>query len=180
MTNSAAAKEYAKALFMLAGRTDRIEAVAADFRAFLDLLDEDRRLKLFLLAPQISAEKKREVFRAALEGKVGGEFLKFLLVTVSKRRQDILGEIHEAFHEELNRHYDRVEVSTVSAVELTDNERKRLTDRLAGHLGKNVSLITAIDPRLLGGLICRIGDVVYDGSLRRRINRLHHQMLKAQ
>ncbi|MCE5273363.1 ATP synthase F1 subunit delta [bacterium] len=180
MTNSVAAKEYAKALFLLARRTDRIEVIAGDFEAFIHILETDPKLRLFLLAPQISAEKKGQVFRDALGGKVDDNFLRFLLVVFEKRRHDLLEEINVAYHEELDRYYDRVEVAAATAVEMTESENSALSAKLAGRLGKKIVLRTKVDPRLLGGLVCRIGDVVYDGSLRRRIDRLYHQMLKAQ
>jgi F-type H+-transporting ATPase subunit delta len=180
MINTAAAKEYARALFLLARRTGRIEEIAADFEAFIRLLESDPKLRLFLLAPQISAENKRLAFQEALDGKGDENFLRFLLVTINKRRHDILTGINEAYREELNCYYNRQDIEVATAVELTGSEKERLSARLAGRLGKKIALRTKVDPHLLGGLVCRIGDVVYDGSLRRRIDRLYHQMLKAQ
>ena len=180
MINTAAAKEYARALFLLARRTARIEEIASDFEAFIRLLETAPKLRLFLLAPQISSDKKCRAFREALEGKVDDNFLRFLLVTISKRRHGILEGINEAYREELNGYYNRQDVEVATAVELTGSEQEKLSAGLSGRLGKKVELKTKVDPHLLGGLVCRIGDVVYDGSLRRRIDRLYHQMLKAQ
>ncbi len=97
---------------------------------------------------------------------------------VDKRRQDILPGIHEAYNDQANQYFKRVEVFAASAVELTDKECGLLSDKLARHLGSSVLLRTRVDPGLLGGLVCRIGDTVYDGSLRGRLNRLGRQILK--
>jgi F-type H+-transporting ATPase subunit delta len=180
MNNNAVAKEYAKALFLLASRTERIDRIAQDFADFAGLVKKSGELRRFLEVPQLSAETKKELLERNLRGRVDEYFLKFLLVLIDKRRQDQLLEIQAAYETELDRFYNRIEVAAESAVELTESERGSLIARLTGHLGRTVVLKLKVDPRLLGGLVCRIGDMIYDGSIRRRIDRLCHQMLTAK
>lgn len=178
MNTSAAEKEYAKALFMLARRTDKIDKIASEFADLFELIESNRKVKYFLLAPQLSAEKKHRLLKAAFEGRVDEHLYKFFQVLIDKRRQDLLAGIYRAYNDQVNEHFNRVEAFTSSAVELTEKERGSLIDRLSKHLGRSVVLKTSVDPHLLGGLVCRIGDLVFDGSLRGKLVRLGQQILK--
>jgi len=180
MITSSIAKEYAKALFLLARRTDKIDIIDDELDSFTRLVESHKMIKHFLLAPQLSTETKVEVLKKVLSGKVDDDFLRFLLVLVTKRRQDFLAAINAAYKTEVNKYYNRIEVEVEAAVELTPKERDTLRDRLARHFKQNVVIRAFVNPSLLGGLICRIGDMVYDGSLRQRMQRLSNQMLKAK
>ena len=105
---------------------------------------------------------------------------KFLMVLTERHRQALLAEMCATYKAELDKYYNRVEVSVESTVDLNDKERKSLSSKLSGYLKRDVVLKIDVNPRLLGGLVCRIGDVVYDGSLRRRLDLLSNQMLKAK
>jgi len=180
MITSSVSKEYAKALFLLARRVDKLEEIGHELESFNSLVESNKPIKNFLLTPQLSAETKVEVLKRALSGKVSEELCKFLLVTTQKRRQDQLPGICSSYREELNRFYNRVDVFIESAVDLTDKEQNALVRKLSEHLKRKVVARLKVNPNLLGGLICRIGDAVYDGSIRRRMRSLSNQMLKAK
>ncbi|MFH1069931.1 MAG: ATP synthase F1 subunit delta [Candidatus Glassbacteria bacterium] len=180
MITSTVAREYAKALFQLAKQTDRLDELAGELNAFTALVRADRSIRNFLSAPSLSMEKRITSLKKVLAGRVSDQFLKFVLVLCSKRRQDQLEGICASYHLELDRYYNRIEVLVHSAVELSETECRSLTDKLAGQLKRKIVLRASVDRNLLGGMVCRIGDVVYDGSLRRRMQRLSEQMLKAK
>ncbi|MEA2062538.1 MAG: F0F1 ATP synthase subunit delta [Gemmatimonadota bacterium] len=178
MITSAAEKEYAKALFMLALRTDKIDTIGEEFAELVQLVEGNRTIKNFLLAPQLSAKKKHRLIKTAFEGRIDKHLFKFLQVLIDKRRQDLLTGIYEAYTGQVNEHYNRVEVSASSAVELTGEEREALKSKFSRHLDRTVVIKTTVDPSLLGGLVCQIGDKVLDGSLRGKLERMGRQILK--
>jgi F-type H+-transporting ATPase subunit delta len=180
MRTTTVSKEYARALFMLARREDKLDQVGAELAVFVELVRTHKLVGGFLLAPQISTDNKIGVLRKALTGKLGPEVVKFLLLTCTKRRLDQLTAIGANYAELLNKHYNRLEVTATSAKALTDSEKKSLADKIAAHLKQEVIIKASVDSSLVAGLVCRIGDVVYDGSLRRRIQLLSNQMLKAK
>ncbi len=180
MRTTTVSKEYARALFMLARREDKLDRVGAQLAAFIELVHAHKLIGGFLLAPQISTDTKIEVLRKALTGKLEPEVVKFLLVTCAKRRLDQLEAIGADYEELLNKHYNRIEVTATSARALTESEQKSLASKIAAHLKQEVVIRASVDSSLVAGLVCRIGDVVYDGSLRRRIQLLSNQMLKAK
>ncbi|MBN2290120.1 MAG: ATP synthase F1 subunit delta [Candidatus Glassbacteria bacterium] len=178
MSTSAVEKEYAKALFMLAQRTDKIDLIAGQYGELVELIESNRQVKFFLLAPQISAEKKHRLLKKAFEGRIDQHLFKFLQVLIDKRRQNLLSGIYRAYAEQVNIYLNRVEAFAATAVKLTEQEHGALADSLGRHLGCSVMLRDSVDPHLLGGLVCRIGDMVYDGSLRGKLVRLGQQILK--
>ena len=180
MITSTVAREYAKALFQFAKQTDKLDAIGAELDSFTALVKSDRRIRNFLLAPSLAMEKRIASLKKAFSGRVSEQFLKFLLVLCIKRRQDQLEGICTAYNENLYRYYRRIEVIVDSAVELSEAESRLLADMLAARLERTVVIKATVDRNLLGGLVCRIGDVVYDGSLRRKLVRLSEQMLKAK
>ena len=180
MRTTTVSKEYARALFMLARREEKLDQVGAELAAFIELVRTNKLVGSFLLAPQIGTKTKVEVLRKALTGKLGPEIIKFLLVTCVKRRLDQLEAIGADYEGLLNKHYNRIEVTAASARKLTDSEIKSLADKIAAHLKQEVVIRASVDDSLIAGLVCRIGDVVYDGSMRRRIQLLSNQMLKAK
>lgn len=180
MRTTTVSKEYAKALFMLASREGKIDLIGAELAAFVRIIGDNERVGMFLLAPQISTAAKGEVLRKAITGKLSQEVVKFVLVTCAKRRLDELEAIAANYEDMLNEHHNRIEVSAVSAKPMTEAEIKSLSDKLAKSLEREVVVRTDVDPSLVAGLVCRVGDVVYDGSLRRRIDMLSNQMLKTK
>ena len=86
MNTSPAEKEYAKALFMLAERTGKIEKIAREFADLYELIESNPKVKFFLLAPQLSAEKKHRLLKVALEGRVDEHLFKFIQVIWLKLR----------------------------------------------------------------------------------------------
>ena len=180
MITSSISKEYAKALFLLARREGNLDEIGSELESFNALVETSKPIKNFLLAPQLSTETRIQALKHALSGNVSGELFKFLLVLTQKRRLDYLAGICASYHEELNKFYKQVDVSIESAVDLTEKEKNTLVTGLSEHLKRKVVAKVKVNPGLLGGLICRIGDVVYDGSIRRRVQRLSSQMLKAK
>jgi F-type H+-transporting ATPase subunit delta len=63
-----------------------------------------------------------------------------------------------------------------SAVPLTDDQRRRLTDALKKSTGKDVEIKVVIDPAVLGGIVTQIGDTVIDGSVRHRLNQVRESL----
>lgn len=180
MRTSSVSREYARALFMLGQRTGRLDEIGAELDSLTDLVERRPPIRNFFLSPQLSAQTKVEVLKKALGGRVIPELLKFILVLTSKRREDQLAGIRASYNEELNRFHNRLDVQVETAVGLTENEIEQLRARLSRRLEQTVRLQAAVDPQLIGGLVCHIGDMVYDGSIRRQLQRLANLMLKAR
>jgi F-type H+-transporting ATPase subunit delta len=167
------AQRYARALadvVLAAGTAEKVRAELGDFAA---LLAESADLRNFLASPAVPRPQKRGVAEK-LAARLGAskEFRNFLLVLIDHRRTALLPAICEAFAAELHARLGIAEAEVIAARELTAEERSALLRALERLTGKKVEARYALDANLIAGAQVRIGSTVYDGSLRRRLERL--------
>jgi F-type H+-transporting ATPase subunit delta len=139
---------------------------------FLATAAANPTMERFLAAPSITAEAKAYRLADVCGDVITDAGRNFVGVLAANRRLNLIGEIREQF-EELRAQEERVlDVQVVSAFELDDAERERLIAALKRKHQKEVQLTTRVDRALLGGAIVRAGDVVIDGSVRGRLEKL--------
>lgn len=178
MRDETIARSYAGTLFELAQRHEGLDAYGEAIETVATLLEENPRFRLFLETPRIEAAQKKEVLRKAFDGKLPEHAVRFLLVTVDKRRQRLLRQIAREFHLLVDEHMDRTHVDVTVARSPDDETLNRIVERFSGLLGKTAVPHVRVDPEILGGVIVRTGDTIYDGSLRRRLGRVRRRLLE--
>ncbi|MEX2465896.1 MAG: ATP synthase F1 subunit delta [Gemmatimonadota bacterium] len=180
MRDGTVARKYAEALFELGLRDERIEAYGTALRSVADLLESEPRFRLFLDTPRIedSARKVlvREVFGATLPRHV----LNFVLVAIDKRRQRLLRSIADEYDLLVDTHLGREHVEVTVARPLDEATSEMVAQRLSKVIGKKAIPHIRVKPDILGGLVVRTGDTIYDGSVRRRLEGMRGRMLKAE
>lgn len=177
MREETVARNYADTLFALAERHEGVEAYQDALASLVDILNDSPQLRSFLATPRIASGDKKAVLRSALEGRVPGHFLSFVLVTVDKRRQSLLGQVALSYNELLDEHRKRVHVEVTVARPLNQAAQEGVADRLSQLLGRTAIPHFRVHPEILGGVMVRAGDTVYDGSLRRRLEGMRHSLL---
>jgi F-type H+-transporting ATPase subunit delta len=170
------AKRYAHGLFLLAIEKNTIDLVAEEMRGIDSILQAERSLISFLAAPQVRDQDKQAAVRAIFSGKVSKMVEEFLMLVVSKHRNPYLHEIVEAFEEMVLEHKGFVKTRVITAVPLSDAERKSLVTKLEAKTGKKVTLFTEIDPSIIGGVIVFLGDQIIDRSLRHQLDVLKNEL----
>lgn len=180
MRDATIARNYAEALLELAQR-------AGDLRGWGDMLDQiaeamesDRRLRVFLESPRVSAQRKNEVFQKAYGAQLPRNFLRFLQALVSHRRQMLIPEIAHAYHDLVDQVEGRVHASVTVARPPEEADQQLVSKQLSRVLGKEVVPHFHVNPGILGGVIVRVGDTVLDGSVRKRLATLRTKMLAAR
>jgi F-type H+-transporting ATPase subunit delta len=175
--NATVARNYAEALIAVAERSgemerygDLIGGVAAAVRA-------DQRIALVLESPRVPKGEKARLLEEALEDSAPPEFVRFLQAVIRRGRQSLLGDIAEAYEALVDTRLNRVHAGIVVAREPDAALRRQIVERLGAVLGKEVRPVFRVDPGILGGVVVRVGDRIFDGSLRRRINLLRRKML---
>ena len=171
------ARNYAETLLELARK-------AGDLGAWGDMIDQvagamesDRRLRMFLESPRVSAQQKNEILRKAYEGQLPRTFVRFLQALVNHRRQMLIPVIAREYHNLVDQVEGRVHASVTVAREADANDRELVTTQLSRVLGKQVVPHFYVNPAIIGGLVVRVGDTVLDGSVRRRLASLKSRML---
>lgn len=174
------AKRYAKALFLVAQESGRVEVVAGELAAFLEITAAEGRLREFLLRPWIKSLPKKSLV-SGLADRLGCCTLvkDFLGLLAAHGRMDHLPEILEAYRNFHDAGLGRARARVRSAVPLSDTERGELAARLARIVGKEVDLEESVDSTLLGGFVAQIGSLVVDGSLNGQLGRMRERLVRA-
>jgi F-type H+-transporting ATPase subunit delta len=172
-----AALRYAKALFALAQEAGAAETVRAELARLLGAIEAVPTLGDVLVHPIYPAAQRRAALRA-LTGPLGlspllGHFLSFL---IDQRRTRDLAAIRDEYERLAEEAAGRVRGEVVSASPLAPEQLDRIRAALARRTGRELDLAVRVDPGLLGGLVARVGDLVFDGSLRSQLAQLRTQL----
>jgi len=177
MAELAVVRRYARALFDTAQRAGVVDQVEDDLRGVDRVFHEAPRLPRALGAPTISADRKKDLLRQAFGEAVQPLTLRFLLLTLNRRRQDILGHVYPEYRRLANEARNILPVEVSAAVPLDAEQQAQLSAALARRTGKTIRLEVKHTPELIGGLIVRMGDTILDGSVKNKLGQLHDRLL---
>lgn len=167
---------YARALLNATEKAGNTDAVLQEFDAFIqEVLDQLPRLENTLAAPRVSVESKYAMLDRMAKDKVTDTFLHFLKVVAKHRRLDCLRAIHRAVHERFNEITGYVDVRLMTVEPVDDELRQRVGERLQSLLGRKVRVKAEVNPAIIGGIVVRVGDTVYDASIFNRLDRLKEE-----
>ena len=188
MRNESIARNYAEALLALAtkanaaspasaGSATAMEEWGALMHAVAAAFESNVTLQRFLAAPQVSATQKRAILAKGLAGKAPAMFIKFLEKLVTNRRQLLIPDVATAYTDLLDVAAGRVHARVTFSREVSEADTAAIAAQLSKVLKKTVVPHVTVNPRILGGVIVRIGDTVMDGSVRRRLGAVRAKML---
>ena len=168
------ARNYAEALFAAGAQFgDVLDAVAGAIQA-------DERIAVVLESPRVSKAAKSEILERALKGEAPREFVRFLQAVVRRGRQGLLAEIAQEYQVLLDVKLNRVHAGVTLADEADARMQKQVVERLTEALGREVRAYFRSDTKILGGVVVRVGDRIFDGSVRRRLTALQRRMLTGE
>jgi F-type H+-transporting ATPase subunit delta len=172
-----ASLQYANALADIALAQDAAEPASKQLADFGAVYAESAELRNFLASPAVDRAAKHGVIEK-LAARLGANKIirNFLFVMVDHRRTHILPEIIAAFQDVIRRRQGIAEAEISSAVELTATQKAEFAFTLERLTGKRVESKFLLEPGLLGGAVIRLGDTIYDGSLRNRLNELRARL----
>jgi len=176
MSDIPVARRYAQALGEEAAREKRTEQIDQDMALIQESLDASSELVRFFESPIISREKKDSVVVALFKERVDPLTLKFLRLLVEKRRETLFLLVAQAYRALRDEQLGIISVEARTAQPLDEAEEKKLVQTLETMTKKHVRLHVTLEPDLIGGLIVRIGDTVYDGSVRNQLATLRERL----
>lgn len=179
-TRSALADVYAKALLQAAGEGDAAKAVGGELRRLAEIVRSVEGADDLLADNSLSDRQREALARRLFSGRVGETIEAVLVVMARRGRLGLLFDVAARMDSVANEEAGRREATVVSAVELDEDQRRQIERVLSEMLGIQVVLRTRVDPDVLGGLVLRIGDDVYDASLASDLGRLRTALLKPE
>lgn len=173
------ARAYAEALLAIATERGQAQAVGADLADVAALLAAEADVRQFLATPTLAAAVQKRALEQALGGRVQRVLVDFLCLLVDKGRIGALDAIAAAYGELADVAAGRIRVHVASATPLAEANVRILIDMARERLQAECMLETAVQPELLGGLVVTVGDTIYDGSLRGRLQRLRNTLMRS-
>ncbi|HLG17846.1 MAG TPA: ATP synthase F1 subunit delta [Blastocatellia bacterium] len=177
MSVTAIARRYAEALADVATERNQIEQFDSELQAFVEMMTSSRELHGVFASPTISYDNKSRVLDALIERATPGQPMANLLrLLLRNDRLHNLHAVHDAFKRIVNERRGVVSAEVTAAGEMSAAEQEALRARLGLLTGKKVELQFKTDPSLIGGVVTRIGSVVYDGSIRTQLQEIKQRM----
>jgi F-type H+-transporting ATPase subunit delta len=175
----AVARRYAKALFGLAEEEGRVEAVRGELVALATLLGQSGELAAALLQPLHPAAQRRRVM-AAVANRIGASPLlsSFTAYLIDQRRLVDVAAIRAEYEQLAEERAGRTCVAVRAARPLPEAQLDRLRRALSARVGRQVELAVEVDPSLLGGVVAKVGDLVFDGSLKTQLRHLRETLAR--
>jgi F-type H+-transporting ATPase subunit delta len=172
-----ASPQYANALADIVLEQGAAEPARKQLSEFGAAYGESAELRNFLASPAVTRESKHEVIEK-LAARMGASKIirNFLFVIVDNQRAALLPEIVATFEHVLRQRQGVAEAQIASAVELNDKQKSTLMRTLEDLTAKKIQAKYSLEPALLGGAVVRIGDTIYDGSLRNQLNQLRARL----
>jgi F-type H+-transporting ATPase subunit delta len=173
-----ASRQYANALADIALAQGAGAPVLQQLGDITAAYASSSELRNFLESPAITKEQKRSIVEK-ISARLGASKIlrNCLFVMIDHQRMHQLPEILESFRTVLRERQGIAEAEVFSAVTLNDAQKTEMKQTLERVTGKTIEAKFSLDPNLLGGARVRVGDTIYDGSLRNRLNGLRERLL---
>jgi F-type H+-transporting ATPase subunit delta len=170
------ARNYSEALFALGEWSGRIQEFADLIDAVAHGVAAAPTVRAVLMSPRVTKAQKARLFADALAG-APREFVLFLQGVIRRGRQGLLSDIASEFHALHDLKLNRIRAAVTVARPVDEAFRQQVADRLTVVMGRQVLPQFHEDPAILGGVVVRVADRVFDGSVRRRMTVLRRALL---
>ena len=179
MPSSAAARRYARALFSLAKEQATTKETQGELERLANVFEASPELREALLTPLYPSKERRAVLRAVAAREELSELItNFYSFLIDQRRLVDFPGIREEFARLVDEDSGLMTAEVVSAVELDERRRDRLRRALSERTGYEVKLDVTVDPELIGGATAKVGDLIFDGSIRTQLEQLRTNLTK--
>ena len=178
---SVVARRYARAAVAAAadkGGAKNVEALAVGLRAFRDLLRQSQALYELLMNPALHDQQEKTLDAVLAELGLSAEAVGILRLLADRRRIDLIDDVVLEAEAIADEGAGRTRAYVTSPMALTEAQTRRIAAALERRLKVTVVVSVEIDPELLGGLVCRVGDLTLDTSVRRQLISLKERLAR--
>ena len=173
MTNRSSAARYARALLDVSRKEGDPEASGRELGAFVSLVRGNADLERVLVNPAVPVQRKSALVKQLLPRLATGPIVGKLLVLLADRdRLVLLPDLQDEYQRRLMDFLNVVQAEVTSAVPLPADAVQAIQRAIAERTGRTVALTARVDAGLIGGVVTRIGSVVYDGSVKRQLEKM--------
>ena len=171
-------RRYTQAVFEIALETKELDRWQSDLRRIASLGGDDA-LIAFLESPKIQFADKARLLSEQLNG-INPLALNLVYLLAARGRLRSIGDIAEDYQRLLYSYRGIETAEVITAIALAEEDKQRLVEHLGTIVGKKVALKTEVEPRLIGGIITRIGGKLLDGSTRSKLEAVKKELGRAR
>jgi F-type H+-transporting ATPase subunit delta len=173
------ADRYGKALLEVAlEKETSLDRIGQELEEFEALLERESALRAALTTPTLSSAKRVEILASVLKSaKLAEETVNLLLVLARNERVSLVSLVAESFRRQVLEHKKIQPGDVISAHPLSSDQKKRLAGQLGQALEKTMELTYRTDPEILGGVVVRVGNRIFDASVTTQLRRFKEEAL---
>jgi len=173
------AKRYAKALLEIGLKDGNYEALGQDLNRMADLLRESKELRVALWSPAFPKPTHKAIGRRIGERLgLAPTALNFIELLIHRKRMDLFFQITKAYRDRCDEVAGRTRATLITSMDLPSGLVQEIKSQIESSTGKEVILSVEKDPSLIGGFLTKLGNVVYDGSLKTQLAKLRDDLYK--
>lgn len=177
MSLIAVARRYAVPLADVAIAHNKADELDSELGVFAEMINTNRELYDLFASPVIPQPSKLEVLNAIITHARPGDLTSNLLRTLLRNyRLQYVGAVHQEFRREMNTRKGIVVAKVATAAPVAKTEQESLSRTLHEITGKQVQLEFKTDPSLIGGVVTRVGSMVYDGSVKTQLQEIEQRL----
>lgn len=176
--NKLVSERYAQALLELVSDNLSKEDILKELLDITESVKGSDDLNKVMTSPVISDDEKKNVISKLFENTTNKVILNFLKLLIDKNRFSMLESITKEYKNEINRLNNLLSINVTSAINLTEDEKSAIKDKLSNILNKNIELEWATNPDIIAGLVFEVGDNIIDNSLRHKLQDLSRNIMK--
>lgn len=179
MISLTVARKYAKALLEIGRREKSSEALGKDLDRLAELFQAHKELRGVLFSPFYPAPQRKAISQRIGESLgLSPAILDFLKLLIERNRMDHFPAIVKSYRELLDEDFQRLRATLLFPLTVPSTLMAEIQKELESATGKQVILTTQEDPSLIGGVVTKIGNVIYDGSLRTQLLKAKENLYK--
>lgn len=173
------AEVYAEAyLNAVAAQGGALDDAVAEFASLVEVLKSQPTFGAVLVSAMIATDDKLALLEKAVAGVASPLFWNFLQIVTKRNRLDLLLTIFAQTQILSNERQKRIPVTITTATAVDEQMLSSLVEKIRGILGGEPILHSVVDPEVIGGLIVRVGDTIYDGSVSTQLHNVCWQMIE--
>lgn len=175
---SPVAFRYARALLDLGIEKGNYALLQKQLRQLAEIYDESPALRAIISNPSVATSECRTVIEQIAQRSAFNPFIRnFALLLLDNDRFSLVATIADELDELVDAHAGNVRAQVTTSKPLKDSQVATIKGAIARLTGKNVLLQTEVDPSILGGVVTRVGDTIYDGSVRTQLETIRENIL---
>jgi len=178
VSDRSVARRYAAALFDVVRKTGHTDRAGEELQTLVRTIEGHDELRRVFETPAVPAQVKKEIVSSLLKASGGysDEVSRLAVMLAERDRLGLLSQLQAVYAERLLADKKIVPAEVVTASPLSDQNRAALTRALGAATGSEVRLTERVDPAIVGGVIARVGSLVFDGSVTRQLERLRQKL----